>query len=171
MGFRVTDENYIPQFLENAKAISMRRVSIGYFGPAFVGKEITNTGKALVQEYGAVINVTDKMRGYFLARWGIALKKDVIVIPERAFFRTGAKKGEAIVFAKVKELIVSALLGEISVEDFCLALGDEMKEVIQETAAYWSDPSNAGLTVKEKGFDDPLIRTGDMIDAIEVIVR
>lgn len=172
MGVRIRDNNKIPEALERIAEINAHKVSIGYItGPAFVGKQITNKGKALIQEYGAVINVTDKMRGYFLARWGIALKKDVIVIPERAFIRTGAKKGEPIVFAKAKELIPKAILGEISVEEMYEQLGDEMRDVIQETAAYWSDPANAGLTVMDKGFNDPLIRTGDMIDAIEVIVR
>lgn len=172
MGVRIRDNNKIPEALERIREINAHHVSTGYFGPAFIGKKITNTGKALIQEYGANITVTEKMRNYFLARWDIPLKVgEVLHIPERSFIRTGAKKAEPIVMAKARDFIIAAILGETSAEEMYEKFGEEIKEAIQETAVYWTSPPNSSMTVHIKGFDDPLIASGEMIDAIEVKVR
>lgn len=48
---------------------------------------LTNAQLGAIHEFGADIQVTDKMRGYFWHKYGIHLKKKVIHIPARSFLR------------------------------------------------------------------------------------
>ena len=49
--------------------------------------DITNAQLGAIHEFGADIQVTDKMRGYFWHKWGIHLTKKIIHIPARSFLR------------------------------------------------------------------------------------
>ena len=49
--------------------------------------DITNAQLGAIHEFGADIQVTDKMRGYFWHKWGIHLSKKIIHIPARSFLR------------------------------------------------------------------------------------
>lgn len=51
------------------------------------GGNLTNAELGAVHEFGATINVTSKMRGYFYHRWGIQKSNKPIVIPTRSFLR------------------------------------------------------------------------------------
>lgn len=81
---RVTDNNRIPEVLADLSRAKSKKAKVGY---------IQNSQMAMiagVHEFGARIQVTDKMRRY-LASQGLHLKKSTthIVIPERSFLRTG----------------------------------------------------------------------------------
>jgi hypothetical protein len=41
-------------------------------------------------------------------------------------------------------------------------LGQDMRDDLENAIAQWSSPANAALTVKIKGFDKPLVDSGDM---------
>lgn len=45
-------------------------------------------------------------------------------------------------------------------------IGQQIKGDIQETMREWDNPDNAPSTIKKKGFDDPLVDTGKLIDAV-----
>jgi hypothetical protein len=47
--------------------------------------ELTMAELGAIHEFGADIQVTDKMRGYFWNKYGIHLKKKVVHIPARSF--------------------------------------------------------------------------------------
>lgn len=55
------------------------------------------------------------------------------------------------------------------------ALKEEMKrelvDILKESILEWKTPDNAPLTIKLKGFDDPLIETGSLYDGIRARVR
>lgn len=62
-----------------------------------------NTGR--VREHGAVIPVTQKMRGFFLYNFDIRLTTDAIIIPKRPFLRpTLEKEQDKIIKIFVDEL-------------------------------------------------------------------
>ena len=50
--------------------------------------DITNAQLGAIHEFGADIQVTDKMRGYFWHKWGIHLSKKTIHVPARSFLRS-----------------------------------------------------------------------------------
>jgi hypothetical protein len=45
-------------------------------------------------------------------------------------------------------------------------IGNQAKGDLQETMREWDTPPNAPSTVKAKGFNDPLIDTGNLLDAV-----
>ena len=49
--------------------------------------DLTNAELGAIQEFGATINVTDKMRGWFFHNFGIQKSNKPIIIPARSFLR------------------------------------------------------------------------------------
>lgn len=49
-------------------------------------------------------------------------------------------------------------------------LGQSMRDDLENMIAQWSDPANAPLTIKIKGFDKPLVDSGDMQRAPDFVV-
>jgi len=113
------------------------------------------------------------MRAFFVYKFGIGLKKSTthIRIPERSFLRNGADVAIDDVLLKCKRIISRAILGDMTAREFYEELGNTMAEEIKRYAIELEQPSNAPLTVENKGFDDPLVETGKMINSIEVIVK
>ena len=79
--------------------------------------------------------------------------------PARPAFRTtiarkskewGEKLGKAVVATDYDGRKALALLGQ------------DMRDDLENAIAQWSAPANAPLTVKIKGFDKPLVDSGDM---------
>lgn len=166
MRIKIKDKNNMDDFLKSAKKLNKLRTEVGY----------TNSNKyadiAAVQEFGARISVTDKMRGY-LAATGLPLKATTqqIVIPERSFLRTGAKESEKEIRKVADKKVVKALTGSIKPTRFMEELGEELKKGIQETAADLKNPKLHPYTVEQKGNAKPLKDTGKLLEAIEVIVK
>lgn len=88
--------------------------------------------------------------------------------PARPFFRTtiakksktwGDKLGKAIKATNYDGKAALALLGQ------------DMRDDVEASIAQWSDPANAALTIKIKGFDKPLVDSGDMQRAVDYEVR
>lgn len=49
--------------------------------------DLTNAELGAIHEFGATINVTKKMRGFFFKKYGIQKSKKPVVIPARSFLR------------------------------------------------------------------------------------
>ena len=86
------------------KKVSIR---VGIIGNKAIEKHpdsnLTNAQLGAIHEFGADIQVTDKMRGYFWHKYGIHLKKKVIHIPARSFLRDTllSKEGKEELLEKV----------------------------------------------------------------------
>lgn len=125
---------------------------------------------AATLEYGAHIKVTDKMRSYFGAVFGVHLKKTTqeIVIPARPFMqRTIAEHGDEWVLkvAKLAKLYrydmkkVFDVMGEVVMND--------LKTVMQSGDFV----ENSAITLAHKQGNKPLIDTGDLRDSIAFDTR
>lgn len=138
-----------------------KKIAVGYPQPSKEG------AIALVHEFGAVIPVTDKMRGFFAAR-GVHLspQKTHIVIPERSFLRAGFDKHQKEVLDQAIKALDRTIFGNMSVQDFCDLYGLLMTGKLQDYAINLRTPPNAALTVMWKGSDNPLVDHGKMIRAI-----
>lgn len=88
--------------------------------------------------------------------------------PSRPFFRTtiakqsktwGDKLGKAIVATNYDGRQALGLLGQ------------SMRDDVENAIAQWSSPGNAPLTIKIKGFDKPLVDSGDMQRAVDYEVK
>lgn len=105
----VKDKNRIPGLLKQLQSLGDRQVRIGIVAPS--GDKLYMVG--WVHEFGIDIQVTDKMRAWFLAQ-GMPLKKETtkITIPERSYFRTGYDKNKAKIEQRAKELTIELLNGK-----------------------------------------------------------
>lgn len=74
--------------LVNQIKVSIKKTDRGYIGVVGIAEGKATT-IARVQDQGATISVTDAMRGFLAANYGIHLRKDtkVIYVPGRRFWR------------------------------------------------------------------------------------
>lgn len=111
MSVKITDDNRIPELVQQLKSLSARKVQLGIDAPS--GDIIYTV--AWVHEFGIDIKVTPKMRGFFLGQ-GMPLKSSTtsITIPERSYFRTGFDANENAISSKVEELLGRVMDGEMT---------------------------------------------------------
>lgn len=50
------------------------------------------------------------------------------------------------------------------------AVGERMRDQLQESIRGWQDPANAPYTVEKKGFNKPLIDSGHMMSSVDYTV-
>lgn len=127
---------------------------------------------ASIHEYGCTIKVTPKMRAY-LHHQGLHLKKTTkeIVIPERSFLRAGFDEHHKNVIAKTDPLVADVLGGTMSVSQLGETVGLLLKSKIQDFARDLRSPKNHPFTIKQKGSSNPLVDSGDMINALDYEVE
>jgi hypothetical protein len=88
--------------------------------------------------------------------------------PARPFFRDTIAKQ-----SKVWADVLAAALKQTDYDgQAALAiLGEDMVGDVQRAIATWSAPPNSEFTIKVKGFDKPLVDSGDMQDAVAFEVK
>ena len=92
-------------------------------------------------------------------------------IPMRPFIRAGfmiknIEKHEWIT-PQVKGMINAVALGQMSWNQLYQKLGPVFVKIMQKEIELWHIPMNAPFTVETKGFNDPLIDTGKMLDSVD----
>lgn len=125
-------------------------VKVGFFQDSVYGPENDNLTVAQVaqwQEEG-----TDK-------------------IPMRPFIRAGFMIKEIEKHKWITPQIMSWIddiaMGKLTWTQFYNRLGPIFVQMMQKEIENWRIPMNAPLTVQLKGFNDPLIDTGKMLDSVE----
>lgn len=167
MGVRYKSKDKgLKRMTKTAEDLQGRKVNVGYIQ----GGEMA--WLAAIHEYGCVIQVTPKMRAY-LHRQGLHLKKSTtqIVIPERSFLRAGFDENHKAVLKKTDPLLADVLGGTMSADQFCEIVGLLLKSKVQDYARDLRNPANHPFTVKQKGSSNPLIDSGDMINALSYEVE
>lgn len=106
------------------------------------GSNLTNAELGAVHEFGATINVTERMRGFFWHKWEIHKNRNPIVIPTRSFLRMPLldSEGRKAIINKV----IEASLGDEALASF---LKTKNKKVFSE-----SDEADNYIREKTKGY-------------------
>lgn len=153
----------------------------GSKGSDSISPNIDLAGLGAVQEFGATINVTDKMRGWFWFNEGIHKSNKPIEIPARPFLSN--------IFSNSlwRDYIMNAanITGDTNfdsayadyklldnpdfIKDLCTVIGAKTVEVIQmefSTSGFGKWEPNSEFTIKRKGSAMPLIDTGKLRGAI-----
>lgn len=123
---------------------------------------------AAVQEFGVVINVTPKMRG-FLGATGLHLKADTkdITIPSRPFMRGTFDEQQNELAEKADELERAILTKKMSKRLALSELGQMHRNQIQKNMKTQGKyKANHPYTVKRKKSSNELIDTGKLRQAI-----
>lgn len=160
-----TKKNLLPAMEQAAANLEGRKVNVGVAGAG-------NAYLAMIHEYGCKIKVTDKMRAY-LHGHGLHLKDstEYITIPERAFLRTGYDQSRDEVIKSSEAALSAALDGSLDSDKFLEMVGMILSSNIKDYAAALDGPPNHPYTVAQKGSDNPLVDTGDMIASITYEVQ
>lgn len=150
-----------------------------------VGFLTESTAKvAIINEYGAHITVTEKMRKWFMAQ-GLEVKKSnpkadiskyflkvgkTITIPARAFMKktktTYSKGWSEFLIKLINSQEIAKDPNNLNVEDLLNTLGEKIEGQIRSTIADGGFTPNAPFTISRKGKDTPLQDTGKMMQDI-----
>jgi hypothetical protein len=138
-----------------------------------VSEDMDEAGLGALQEFGADIKVTDKMRGWFWYNFGVHLKATHIHIPARSWlgdslknrsvFLKNIKKGMTTqdftyFFEKTGDLqSIATMVGAGALETIMQAF---------ETSGWGSWAENSPLTVMLKGSSKPLQNLGTLKNAV-----
>lgn len=91
--------------------------------------------------------------------------------PMRPFIRNGFMEDNIKTLSwltpQVKGMISAVALGQMSWNQLYQKLGPVFVEIMKKEIEDWTSPMNAPLTIELKGFNDPLIDTGKMLDSVE----
>ena len=90
-------------------------------------------------------------------------------VPARPFMRAAIKRirdGFRPLLADLYEGLEGGLTAENAAE-----LGDYAAFIVSDTIKGWTQPPNAPSTIARKGFNDPLVETGEMRDSVRVWVK
>ncbi len=121
-------------------------VKVGIIGEHATQKhpdsDLTNAELGAVHEFGATINATEKMRGFFWHKWGIHKSNNPVVIPTRSFLRMPllTAEGRKAIIKKV----IEASKGDEALAEF---LTTKNKKVFNE-----NDAADNYLREKIKGY-------------------
>lgn len=159
-----TNVNKFPEMEAAANVINGKKIKVGVKGE--------QAWLASIHEYGCTIQITPKMRAW-LHRNGLHVKDSTtqIVIPERAFLRTGFDENHNEVISKVENVLPLLLAGSIDENTFYNLIGTLLRDKIKDYAVELNSPPNHQFTIARKGSSNPLVDTGDMINSIEFEVE
>lgn len=129
---------------------------------------------ANVQEFGASIPVTPKMRAFFRGAFKINLKKSttVINIPSRPFIRQTIDKREAELIEIGFDLGLQIIDGKMTVKSALEIWGDKAVSFMRSEIAEGNNfEPNAPLTIMNKGAGKkPLQDSGRLQQALKAVV-
>ena len=146
---------------------------------AVVGIQADTDAKLLtianVQEFGASIPVTPKMRAFFRGAFKINLKKSttVINIPSRPFIRQTVDKREAEMLETGFDLGGLIIDGKLTVKSALEIWGDKLVSFMRSEIAEGNNfEPNAPLTIMNKGAGKhPLQDEGRLQQALKAVVE
>lgn len=104
------------------------------------------------------------MRGYF-NEFGTD------TAPARSFIRSTHDEKRRAWIQDMQRELGNMMDGRQTAQGFMESVGSRAAEDIRQTVIEMTTPANAPRTIAQKGFDDPLIETGEMRDAIDYQVR
>jgi len=155
------------RILKETQKLKKSYTAVGFFGNGgSPGTDIA--ARAAVNEYGATIRVTKKMRGFFAAKFGIGLKKSTNVI------RIPARPSMAKTYSLHKRKIVERqaiewgklIDGKQTARRSLARLGEWYVGRIKWVIKTVRFAPNSSLTVKTKGSSKPLIQSGEMRNSV-----
>lgn len=160
------DKKQYRKHKQQAQKLSRSRAEVGWIG------DREQVLKAIFNEYGANIPVTDKMRKKLLTM-GVHLRDDThfISIPERPFLRAGYDAYEGALNKLMRSLVEQALSGTITPERALERAAKELRRHIQQHIERGSFAPNSELTKKLKGGNHPLIDEKKLMDTLEYEVH
>ena len=89
-----------------------------------------------------------------------------VTIPERSFLRKSHDENGEDVLKSCERALGQVLGGQMSMEQYLKMLGEQYQGMVQDYIRDLRDPPNSPITVENKGSDNPLVDTGNLIESI-----
>lgn len=164
MGAAVQDVNELPNIERELKALAKTRLSVG-----FVNVDEKLNMIATVQEYGARIPVTPKVRAFFMAR-GYPLRADTteIIIPERAPIRNSFDDPNMLkaVGEELQDAFADILEGKGTARQAATRVGNAAASVVRTKVKSSLPPKNHPMTLENKAGTTTLIASGELLRSV-----
>ena len=118
---------------------------------------------ASIQEHGAVIPVTQKMRYFLGLRHNIWLSKDKthIVIPQRPFMHVAFEANKSKYANRLMKFYAITKNVHKSIELLGESVIEDVQHSINQYFVPWKD--NSDMTILLKGFNRPLVKKGSLL--------
>ena len=159
------------------------RVQAGWFEQSKYSNGASIGGIAAVQNYGAKIPVTDKLRGWFGANYDVHFKQSThyLIIPPTHFMENCQTKNKEKWKAAFIQAWGKVFAGDATAESALSVVGDLIAGDIGQAIADVSSPPLSPITVKmrlggyaknnkkipeKSGIGKRLVDTGQMIDPV-----
>lgn len=154
----------IPKMKHMIKKLDGKKIGVGVTGE--------QAWLAGIHEYGCKIEITPKMRKWLAAN-GLYVKDSTthITIPERSFLRGGFDDCHDNVADRIAMLLPLVVEGELKEDEFYTTAGTLFRDRIRDYAVDLNSPPNHPFTTERKGSSNPLVSTGDMVNAIDYEVE
>jgi hypothetical protein len=88
-------------------------------------------------------------------------------IPARPFMRSTLDRRSAAYDRQMEKIFTKVMTGKVNVLTGLATLGKQIAKDISNSIDKWKKPPNAISTIKKKGFNDPLVETGELMNSIE----
>lgn len=89
------------------------------------------------------------------------------ISPPRPMIRVGAApKVKDLVSTTIERSLTRVVMGESDWREELNRIGQGAEKILKEEIWSWTDPKNSPMTIKLKGFDDPLVETGQMASQV-----
>lgn len=163
MAAEIVDKTRIPALMKELEFLATHQVSIGVFGE----QESFILMIANVHEFGCVITVTPKMRGY-LHYTGLHLRAttEVITIPERSFIRGTIDTKNAEIDEMLQVQLNAVIAGSQTGKGALERIGIYVTGLIQRYMTDLSEPQLHEYTIVNKRSSQPLVDTGRLRQSI-----
>lgn len=121
---------------------------------------------AQIQEHGAVIPVTQKMRFYLGMKYNIWLspEKNNIVIPPRHFMYTAFEANKGDYGKRLMKFYSTSKNVNESVNLLAQSIVGDVQNSINQHFVKWED--NSDMTIFLKGFNRPLVNKGNLLEDV-----
>ncbi len=163
------DTDNTKKLLKEIDYLTHHSIAIGIFGK----EDSTILMIAGVNEFGTTIQVTEKMRNFFMAKFiageiSSPLSKNTtqIVIPERPFIRGSFDKNKNDYEKFIEQQLDKVLQLEITAKTCLELIGQYITGDIKKYIRDLQNPANAPMTVEMKGSSSPLVDTGRLLDSV-----
>lgn len=157
---------------EGLTALKDFKLSVGWFEDTKYSDGASVAMVAEGNEFGRMIKVTPKMRGWFAVH-GVHLKKSTqyIIIQPRPFMRPAIDKNQDTWADDFRKDLLKSILTGGDIEKVLDRLGLEVKGHIQECITEVESPKLSGFTVAMReqhgsGGEKPLVDSGIMLGTI-----
>lgn len=148
------------------KKLNGSYTAVGFFGSGGTPEDDL-AARAAVNELGATIKVTKKMKFYFLYKFGVMLKKAVLKIPKRPFMKQTYEKNKNKINGQLDKEYDNIIIGKYTSKQALSRIGEWWTGLTKLTIRTATFKRNAPLTIKQKGSTRPLVDGGEMFNGVD----